>query len=202
MSTPTARARQLHPGDAFPELRLTTIDGETLVVPADDGRLTHLQFRRFAGCPICNLHLRSVTVRLQEIEEAGVREVVVFHSSTEELLKYQSDMPFAVIADPDRELYRRFGVEQTARAVLDPRSWRALPVGILNSLRTAHARGRGPLPLAPNGGHLGLPADLLITPDGAVAAAKYGQHAYDQWTVDEILDRAASAHVATSAHNG
>jgi hypothetical protein len=45
-------------------------------------------------------------------------------------------------------------------------------------------------PVTPTGGLLGLPADFLIAPDGRIAALKYGQHAYDQWTVDELLDHA------------
>jgi len=50
---------------------------------------------------------------------------------------------------------------------------------------------RGALgPVKPTGGRLGLPADFLIAPDGRIAALKYGQHAYDQWTVDELLDHA------------
>jgi hypothetical protein len=38
--------------------------------------------------------------------------------------------------------------------------------------------------------HLGLPADFLIAPDGRITALKYGRHAYDQWTIDELLDHA------------
>lgn len=184
---------QLRAGDAFPELHLTAIDGTRVVVPADDGRLTHVQLRRFAGCPICNLHLRSVTARIDEIDAAGVREVVVFHSTDEELLKYQDDMPFVVVGDPERELYRRFGVEHSARAILDPRAWRAIVPGIASALRRARSRRRAPLPVVPTGGNLGLPADLLVAPDGTVVAAKYGHHAYDQWTVDELLAEAADA---------
>lgn len=193
MNAKTAQGNQLQAGDPFPDLQLTAIDGAGIAVPSDDGRLTHVQLRRFAGCPICNLHLRSVTARLDEIEAAGVREVVVFHSTAEELRKYQADMPFAVIADPERELYRRFGVEHAARAVLDPRAWRAIPVGVLHAVRAAVSLRRAPLPIAPTGGNLGLPADLLVAPDGTVAAVRYGTHAYDQWTVDELLHEAASA---------
>jgi hypothetical protein len=50
---------------------------------------------------------------------------------------------------------------------------------------------RGALgPVKPTGGRLGLPADFLIAPDGRITALKYGRHAYDQWTVDELLDHA------------
>jgi peroxiredoxin len=184
---PTTR---IHVGDRFPDLRLTAITGETIAIPDNAGTLTHLQFRRFAGCPICNLHLRSVSSRIDEIDAAGIREVVVFHSTTTELRKYQDDMPFPVVGDPDKTLYRRFGVEASAKAVLNPRAWRALPIGWRHAIRDAVAHRRAPLPLAPTNGNLGLPADLLIMGDGRVAAVKYGIHAYDQWSVDELVDLA------------
>jgi len=38
---------------------LTPITGPPIPVP-DPSRLTHLQFRRFAGCPVCNLHIQSL----------------------------------------------------------------------------------------------------------------------------------------------
>jgi hypothetical protein len=48
--------------------------------------------------------------------------------------------------------------------------------------------GKQPIPpLNPKGGSLGLPADFLIATDGRVLACKYGSHAFDQWSVDEIL---------------
>jgi uncharacterized protein DUF6527 len=40
-------------------------------IPDSDSRLTHLQFRRFAGCPICNLHLQTFVARHGEIKNAG-----------------------------------------------------------------------------------------------------------------------------------
>jgi hypothetical protein len=37
------------------------------------------------------------------------------------------------------------------------------------------------------GGPLGLPAEFLIAPSGQIKAVKYGTHAYDQWSVDELI---------------
>ncbi|MFE3190772.1 peroxiredoxin-like family protein [Nocardia sp. NPDC059240] len=170
----------------IPNRVLTTITGAEIPVP-DPNRLIHLQFRRFAGCPICNLHLRTITVRHQEIVDAGIREVVVFHSSATELRKYSEGLPFELIADPQRELYREFGVESRPRALLDPRSWPAIVRGVLRDLRRVR-RGEIPMPPStPEGGRLGLPADFLIAPNGRVLAAKHGVHADDQWSVDDLL---------------
>lgn len=194
---PASTTARLAKDDAFPQLELESISGDAVCIPTGDGELVHLQFRRFAGCPICNLHLRSLSQRLDEVERAGVREVVVFHSTEDELRKYQAAMPFSVVANPERVLYERFGVETSPRALLKPGAWRALPGGWANSARSAVRERRAPLPLTPTGGNLGLPADVLIGSDGRVAAVKYGKHAYDQWSVDEIL-----AHAQRSRREG
>jgi peroxiredoxin len=191
----TARsAARIGPGAFLATRNLIAISGEIVHVP-DADRLVHLQFRRFAGCPVCHLHLRSFFRRNEEIEAARVREVVVFHSSPDELRQHASGFPFALIADPDKRHYAEFGAESAARAVLDPRAWGAIATGVLRAA-FAIARGRERLPpIRPRGGGLGLPADFLIAPDGFVIASKYGRHADDQWSVDELLALArASSH--------
>jgi peroxiredoxin len=183
----------IEPGAAVNARGLTAVSGAPVAVP-DRDRLIHLQFRRFAGCPVCNLHLRSVVRRHEEIAEAGIREVVIFHSPAEELLDHVADLPFAVIADPTKRLYAEFGVESAPRALLSPRAWGPIARAILRSA-WAILRGweRGPAS-RPHGGRLGLPADFLVAPDGRVLAAKYGEHAYDQWSVDELLELASAHH--------
>jgi AhpC/TSA antioxidant enzyme len=164
---------------------LSTVAGHRVPVP-DPDRLVHLQFRRFAGCPVCNLHLRSIVNRKAEIEAAGIREVVVFHSSADALRPYTADLPLDVVPDPGRALYREFGVESGPRALLDPRAWPTIVRAVAQELRAVR-RGRPAPPARPEGGRLGLPADFLIAPDGRVLAAKHGAHVDDQWSVDELL---------------
>jgi hypothetical protein len=76
-----------------------------------------------------------------------------------------------------------FGVESSIRSILHPRAWRAAARGF-------QWRGLGGA-LAPRENHLGQPADFLIGTDGTVLARKYGAHADDQWSVDEVLELAA-----------
>ena len=183
---------RLSPGSRFEPLILTTIHDDAVPIP-DPHRLVHLQFRRFAGCPICNVHLRSVARRHDEIRSAGVREVVVFHSSAEDMRPHQGDLPFAAVADPERLLYDEFGVTTSRRAVIHPSAWTTplrpsvYPV-VLRGLRNGGSPG-------PRHGDtvLGLPADFLIAPDGRVVAALYGRHANDQWSVDDLLRLAGQA---------
>ena len=180
LPAPPPRHR-LAPGDRAPRADLIALDGARIAVP-DPAALVHLQFRRFAGCPVCNLHLRQLAARVDELRAAGVQEVAVFHSEAATMRPFQGDLPFDVVADPTRALYRRFGVEAGWRSILDPRAWGAMLRGMFG--RSSAFRGEG--------GHLGLPADFLIAPDGAIVAAKYGRHAADHWTTDELLALAAA----------
>jgi peroxiredoxin len=191
-------ARPLRPGSPVAGRHIATVSGGPVAVP-DPERLVHLQFRRFAGCPVCHLHLRSVVRRHAEIEAAGVREVVVFHSPAEELRRHTGDLPFAVVADPDKRLYAEFGVESAPRALLSPRAWGPVVRAVFRGGWEV-VRGRERFPAADQpGGRLGLPADFLIGTDGQVLAAKYGEHAYDQWPVDELL-HLASSHRPAAGH--
>jgi peroxiredoxin len=188
------RTRRVGPGDLIDRRELETTSGETVSVP-DPERLVHLQLRRFAGCPICSLHLRSIVQRHDAIAAATIREVVVFHSRADELRGHDAKLPFAVVADPDRQLYRELGVASSPRALLDPRVWRPALRGLSRTVRAIRRKEQSVPAAHPDGGRLGLPADFLIGSDGLVLACKYGVHAYDQWSPDELLALVPSGRV-------
>jgi hypothetical protein len=170
-------------------MELRTVLGKPVTIP-DPQHLVHLQFRRFAGCPICNLHLRSIVNRHDEILAAGIHEVVVFHSPADELRPHVEDLPFDAVADPDKRLYVQYGVESAPRSLLNPRAWAAIIRGSLSDIGPI-LRGKRPGPSRkPHGGRLGLPGDFLIDETGQILASKLGEHAYDQWSVDELLNHA------------
>jgi len=131
-----------------------------------------------------------------------IREIVVFHSSAQELLPHAGTLPFVVIADPEKKLYRAFGVGASLRALLDPRAWPAILLGIGRSLGAIVLRNEPVPTLHPRGGRLGLPADFLIAPNGRVLACKYGTHASDQWSVDEILILAEQHQLNRTVNHG
>lgn len=139
---------------------------------------THLQFRRFTGCPVCNLHLRSFAREHERLAGAGLRVIAFFHSPREAMVPYQGALPFPAIPDPERRWYQAFAVERSLFAVLHPRVIAAGLRGLV---------GAPSNPLA--GGHeqAGLPADFLIDRAGTILATHYGAHANDQWSVEEVL---------------
>jgi peroxiredoxin len=181
----------VHPGTILDAFTLTTLRGAPVTVPDPRGRLVHLQFRRFAGCPVCNLHLHEVASRIDEIERAGVVEVALFYSSADKMRPYQHELPFHVAVDPDKTLYARFGVTASLGSILHPGAWSAMSRGMLKTGPAAMFQG--------GGGHLGLPGDFLIDPSGRIVAAKYGQYADDQWSVDELLAHAQAAHAPVAS---
>jgi len=164
---------QLTAGTMLDPLDLVTIHGEPLRIP-DAGRLVHLQFRRYSGCPVCNLHLRNTASRLEELVAAGILETAVFHSSAEAMRDYQAEFPFPLVADPDRRLYAAFGVEHriSATTAVRPRTFRAAARALTSAPSLRGATGKGE-------NHLGLPADFM--------AAHYGRFVDDHWSVDEVL---------------
>ena len=188
MNREPAAPHHLSVGDLFPRLELAGAIGGVVSIPPAHGYV-HLQLRRFAGCMVCNVHLRQIVARLPELQAAGVTEVVVFHSTRQEVIRYERDLPLTVVADPKKDLYRRFGVERSIMALL--RAWRTLPRAVAGATVTA-VRARQLPPLSPTGGELGRPADILIANTGRVVGVKYGTHAADQWSVDELLRIVAS----------
>lgn len=177
--------KKIQTGDIIPQHRLVTTASKPLTLP-DPRQLTHLQFRRFAGCPFCSVHMGALQRRHAEIAAAGIREVIVFRSTAAALQRHHAGMPFAVVADPEDKLSAEFGVGSGVGAILNPRALAmALPsvVRMLPRLPGLPPWGKGVF---------GLPADFLIARDGRVVAFKYGKRADDQWSVDELLAEAAA----------
>ena len=163
------------PGDILPATVMEAVTGEDINLP-DGKRLVHLQFRRFVDCPICNTHIAAFRKRAREIEAAGIKEVVVFHSSPKSIRSYQKDVPFLMVGDPKKAFYKDFGVE-TSLGFMSLKALGAAMQGIVHGHFGLRVAGRP----------LGLPADFLIAPSGRISAVKYGTDAYDQWSVDELI---------------
>lgn len=172
MTTHTERRRI---GERLEPFVLDTLAHGRLAVPGPGW--IHLQFRRFAGCPVCNLQVRLFTEAHAQLAAAGVTTVTFFHSPREAMLPHQAELPSPVVPDPERVWYARFGVERSLRAVANPRVWatavRAFVTGPSNPLE--------------GGSQDGLPADFLVDASGNLVAVHYGANAADQWSVDEVL---------------
>ncbi|MEV5974693.1 peroxiredoxin-like family protein [Streptomyces sp. NPDC051921] len=163
-----------------------TMTGAAPPVLGRSGRSVVLKFYRFANCPLCNLHLHSWVVRAAEVKAAGLVPVAVFHSpvrALREQLQQGAAVPFDVIADPDKRLFRAYGVEESLAGMLHARV-------AADNMRALRAGYRSMLPFGHEGGIRGHPADFLVDPDGIVRLAHYGADYADTLDVDTVLNAA------------
>ncbi len=151
--------------------------------PAADG-LTHLQVRRFAGCPICAEHLRPFTQRRAELEAAGVTEFVVFKSTEAQVRTHERQLGLPTVPDPEERWYAEFEVTSSVRSLLHPAALATYVRSVVG-----HRSLQGSLTI---GDHLGLPADFLLDPDGGIRDCCYGSNAADGWSVDTVLQLSAA----------
>ena len=119
--------------------------------------------------------------RYAELEAAGVFVTAVFHSPVASLrnhVKVKEDIPFPLLADPEKQIFAQYGVESSAKAMLAP--------AVMGKAMRAMAKGYVPNLLRNEGGQNGLPADFIIY-NGVIQYAHYGKHAGDTIAVDEVL---------------
>ncbi|HEY6527352.1 MAG TPA: peroxiredoxin-like family protein [Cellvibrionaceae bacterium] len=174
--------RRFKAGSFLPSIILDSVNEGKITIPSGQG-ITHLQFRRFAGCPMCNLHLHQFKTRASELAAANIHEVVVFHSSAQRLQEFQNDTPFAMIADPGKQLYRQFAVQESIWAI-------AHPVALFTAIYAFISGHRGTS--AADESISGLPAEFLINEKGEMIAVHYGRHGSDHWSVDDVIRKSKS----------
>lgn len=120
--------------------------------------------------------------RYDDFAKAGIRLVGVMQSSPERIATYaeKRKAPFPIIADPERKLYKLYGVTPSLKAMFHARvfgtAFKAMFAGILPGVPDT--------PLAM------VPADFLIDPEGMVWSSYYGQAVSDHIpfeTVEEFI---------------
>lgn len=176
---------QLREGDFVSPLQLQDIHGKPVAIPSRASRYVHLQFRRYAGCPVCNLHLRTMSRSAKMFADAGIQSVVIVASEDKPVLQQMGNLPFQIVADPGKHLYEQYGVSTSPMSVLAPAAMAGAVKGMLS--------GSG----SPAGSNLDnlfiLPAEFLIGPSGKIVACKYSKHAADHWNPYDLLALANQA---------
>lgn len=169
-------------GEKVSPLKLTNIHDVSITVP-QKGKLTHIQFRRFAGCPICNMHLKEFLDRANELDNHDIQEIVVFQASVQKIQQYVVSGPFIMVSDMDKKLYEYFGVESSWKSLINKKAVGQALKGLSIKPFTNPEKLES---------ELILPADFLIDENGSIVALHYGTHASDQWTIDDLLNIVAN----------
>ena len=145
------------------------------------GKKVLLSFYRYASCPLCNLRVHDLIVHFPEFRARGLHMLAVFQSPAESIRRYVGKqlVPFPVIADPARTLYRLYGVEP---------SWAGLGKAMVLRLPMVFEAmfGKGFVPGRMEGDKAMIPADFLIGPDLVVYDAFYGKDIGDHMPIRNV----------------
>jgi thioredoxin-dependent peroxiredoxin len=171
---------RLAAGMPAPPFQVQGLRGEELSLERLRGSPVLLKFYRFATCPVCNLHMRGFIRRYAELGATGLRTLVFFHSPRARLEKtIETMLPFPVVPDPEKKVFRAYGVTHSLRGMFAPR--------VMQDYARALAAGFSPGMLSHDGGITGHPADFLLDGDGVIRLAHYGAHYADSLDTDAVL---------------
>lgn len=168
-------------GSNAPVFAADSLGGRRVDLAALRGRTVLLKFYRFATCPVCNLHLHHFIKDYRLVEALGLTTVVVFHSPAEKLEASRREAsPFDLVPDPDKRIFRAFGVETGLAGMFSP--------AVMRDYMRALAAGFPSGMLTSDGGITGNPADFIVEANGRIAFAHYGKHYADSLTAAEVAD--------------
>ena len=170
---------KVHDGEPAREFLVEDLFGNKISLEDFKGKRLMLSFYRYASCPLCNLRVHRLVERAPDLRRKGMEMVGFFQSPAESIWQYvgKQDPPFPIVPDPERTVYRMYGVEGSLIGFLKA----SLKVGDMIS-----AARKGFLPGRMEGEKTMLPADFLIGPDLIVEKAYYGQDIGDHLPLQEI----------------
>jgi peroxiredoxin len=174
---------RLTPHTPAPAFTGELIGGGSLSLSDLRGQPVLLKFYRFADCPVCNLHVRSLVERYDDVAAAGLTTVAVFHSPLPRGgAQAGVRPPLPRDRRPDKRIFDAYGVEASLGGMFDGK--------VARDYARAMRAGFFSRPFGHHGGIKGHPADFLIDGEGIIQHAHYGESYADSLEVDEVVSLA------------
>ena len=167
---------RLQIGQTAPDFNVLDSQGNPHSLSLYAGQPLMVSFYRFAACPLCNFRVNQLIKGYPSLARRHLKMLAFFHSPASRIRQYVGRLnpSFPLIADPEREVYARYGTEQGNLA--SPSSILAIPIAIQAATLGIETN----IPDSQiEGGRNQIPADFLILPDGTIHTAHYGQHISD-----------------------
>ena len=161
------------------DFEVDDIFGERITLRGYRGKRLLLSFYRYAACPLCNYRMESLILMYPRFKRLGLDMLAFFQSPRRSILQYvgKQDAPFPIVGDPERTVYRAYGVEPSLPGTLK---------GMLRLPSLVRAIGRGFKPGRIEGNAAMMPADFLIGPNQMVREAYYGKDIGDHMPMNTI----------------
>ena len=155
-------------GESAKPFRVEDIHGQSQSLQNYIDKKLLLAFFRYAACPLCNLRVHQLIQAYPSLKSKGVDILAFFESPKDKILKYvgTQDVPFPIVADPDREIYKLYGVESSVVGMMK---------GLLRVSDFSEAAAKKLMFFDPHNDIALIPADFLIQPDLTIHTAYYGK---------------------------
>jgi peroxiredoxin len=99
-------------GEKVPSFDIKDVNGQKVEI--EEGKKYIISFHRYMGCVWCQMDIIKLLKEKDKLKEKGV-EVIIFIQSPEEVVKEYlkdfPDFPFRLVPDPEKKVYKIFGVE-------------------------------------------------------------------------------------------
>lgn len=182
---------KIREGQFVKDFTVTDIENKEVKLSDFKGQKIILSFYRNVSCPFCNRRVHKLMGMNYKLKESGVQMLFFFESSNEKISSsvfHQGVNPWPVIGDPDKLVYKLYGVEQSVTKMM-----RTMVSS--NMLKAQKDVADLNLPNDKDASKTLIPADIFIGEDFKVVKAHYGKHIDDHVDIDELkqfagIDRA------------
>lgn len=165
-----------------PGFSINDVFGNPISLQAYKGKTVYLSFMRFAGCPVCNLHVHNLLKHADALKAKNIEVVLVYESSLANLRQYLEDRtyPFTFVADPESTLYNTYHVEKSWSKLMG-----SMFKGMLGKVRAGEKLFRKKP--AMDGNMNRMEAEFVIDKNGKLAIAHYATFLGDNIAIEKIV---------------
>jgi peroxiredoxin len=113
---------RVRPTERLPDLRLSSAPGGSLVpLVAPGGRMVPIVLAVHAvDCAECRGYAAALGAVDAELREWDARVLIVVPGGVEDAARFAEGLPFPVLADEERKLWTRMGIDGATALVADP----------------------------------------------------------------------------------
>lgn len=146
------------------------------------GKKVFLVFMRFAGCPVCNLHVNQLLKNADRFKKKNINVVIVYESSKSIMLDYLQGekYPFTFIADPENTLYKLYSVEKSLVKLLSS-LFKGMMAKVIAGKKLYKKK------ITDDGKVTRMEAEFLIDETGKISIAHYAEFLGDNVQLNDLL---------------
>lgn len=171
---------QKNKGDMASPFQIEDMNGVAQTHAGDGNHPILLSFFRHAGCPMCNLRVHELIQERETLDNYGVKILAIFESPAKSIRRDvgKQKPPFPIIPDPDRRLYKLYGVAPSWSGFV--RIFLSRPKRVFEAIFK-----KGFIPKFAEATPM-MPAEFLIAPDGKIKLAYYGTDIGDHLPLSDL----------------